>query len=105
MQDSLFCEEEPYRELRFEGEVIEWRGPSPYFFVPLAPKAAAEVNRRARSISYGWGVAPVEVAIGPVSFKTSLFPKAGTYLLPLKDAVRKALSVTAGDKVVVHLRV
>jgi hypothetical protein len=34
-----------------------------------------------------------------------LFPKDGTYLLPLKDKVRLATGVTAGDRVAVELSV
>ncbi len=40
-------------ELRFETDVIHWRGPSPYFFAPLPPEAAAEVQRVARTVTYG----------------------------------------------------
>ena len=36
--------------------------------------------------TYGWGVIPVVARIGDVEFETSLFPKDGGYLLPLKDA-------------------
>ncbi|MGY5058170.1 DUF1905 domain-containing protein [Streptomyces sp. 900105755] len=38
-------------------------------------------------------------------FETSLFPKDGGYLLPLKSAVRKAQGVAAGDEVRVVMRV
>ncbi|MET0436660.1 MAG: DUF1905 domain-containing protein, partial [Devosia sp.] len=43
--------------------------------------------------SYGWGVIPVEAVIGGVVFRTSLFPKEGGYLLPLKDAVRRKIDI------------
>lgn len=38
-----------------------------------------------------------------MSFTTSLFPKDETFLLPLKDAVRRKAGVTAGDRVSVEL--
>ena len=48
---------------------------------------------------------PVEARIGDVAFETSLFPKVGGYLLPLKDAVRKPQSLSAGDDVTVEMTV
>ena len=92
-------------ELGFEAEVIHWRGPSPFFFAPLPPAAAAEVQRVARAATSGCGVIPVEARIGDVAFTTSLFPKPGTYLLPLKDAVRRKANVTAGDIVRVEMKI
>ncbi|MDF2901590.1 MAG: hypothetical protein K0Q62_1649, partial [Phenylobacterium sp.] len=38
-------------------------------------------------------------------FTTSLFPKPDTFLLPLKDAVRRKANITAGDHVMVELTV
>ena len=86
--------------LEFEAQVIYWRGPSPFFYAPLPPREAAEVQSVARAVTYGWGSIPVRAAVnGGPEFKTSLFPKDGTYLLPLKDAVRRQASITAGDRV------
>lgn len=102
---SAAASEEPVTAFGFEAEVVHWRGPSPYFFAPLPPDAAAEVRRLARAASYGWGVIPVEARIGEVGFTTSLFPRQETYYLPLKDAVRRTANVTAGDSVSVTMTV
>ncbi|MGY5049942.1 DUF1905 domain-containing protein [Streptomyces sp. 900105755] len=93
--------------MRFEfgGCVVEWRGPAPYYFVPVPEEECEEVRAVAGMASYGWGVVPVEVTLGGVVFETSLFPKDGGYLLPLKSAVRKAHGVEAGDEVRVVMRV
>jgi hypothetical protein len=96
---------EPLPQFSFEAGVIHWRGPSPYFFVALPAAVALEVQRLARAVSYGWGMIPVDARIGEVVFTTSLFPKRPTYFLPLKDAVRRAAGVTAGDAVVVEMTV
>ncbi len=48
---------------------------------------------------------PVEASVGGVAFTTSLFPKDGTYLLPLKVAVRRKTNVTAGDCVPVEMTI
>ena len=58
-----------------------------------------------RLASYGWGVIPVEATIDGVTFTTSLFPREETYLLPLKDAVRRRIGVTVDDKVEVEMTV
>jgi hypothetical protein len=88
---------------RFAAEVIHWRGPSPFFFAPVPAAEAAELRRLMRAVTYGWGMIPVEAQIGGVTFTTSLFPKDDTYLLPLKDAVRRKAGVTAGDVVTVEM--
>lgn len=92
-------------ELRFSGRVIEWRGPSPYFFVPVPEPESEDIREIAALATYGWGVIPVEATIGGTTFETSLFPKDGGYLLPLKDAVRKPSAITAGDDVEIAMTV
>ncbi len=87
----------------FEATVIHWRGPAPWFYAPLPAEHAATVRRASRLVSYGWGCIPVEARVGEVAFKTSLFPKDDTYLLPLKAAVRKHAAITAGDVVAVEM--
>jgi len=89
----------------FAGRVIEWRGPSPYYFVPVPGEESADIREVAAMATYGWGVIPVEARIGEVAFETSLFPKNGGYLLPLKDAVRKPQAISAGDDVSVEMTV
>jgi hypothetical protein len=89
----------------FETEVIHWRGPSPYFYAPAPAAEAAELRALMRAVSYGWGMIPVTAVLGEVTWTTALFPKGGTYLLPLKDKVRRATGVTAGDTITVELMV
>lgn len=89
----------------FAGQVVEWRGPAPYYFVPVPDDDCADIREVAAPASYGWGVIPVEARVGAVAFETSLFPKDGGYLLPLKSAVRKAEGLSAGDGVTVEMAV
>jgi hypothetical protein len=86
-------------QFRFEAEVIHWRGPSPYFFAPIPEQHGEEIKKVAKFATYGWGVIPVEATIDDFMFGTSLFPKDGSYLLPLKDAVRRKCNLTAGDSI------
>lgn len=87
----------------FEARVLHWRGPSPFFFAPVPGPLAETIRQRARELSYGWGMIPVEATLAGVTFTTSLFPKDGAYLLPLKDAVRRKAGVTAEDFVTVQM--
>lgn len=91
-------------ELAFAGEIVEWRGPAPYYFVPLPPDEADLIDEVKADVAY-WGVIPVTVRLGETSFTTSMFPRAETYFLPLKDAVRRAEGVELGDVVEVRLTV
>ncbi|MCX5329806.1 MULTISPECIES: DUF1905 domain-containing protein [unclassified Streptomyces] len=92
-------------ELSFTSRVIEWRGPAPYYFLPVPDEECADIHEVAATASYGWGVIPVRALIGEVDFETSLFPKDGGYLLPLKNAVRIPRGITAGDDVTVRMTV
>ncbi|MGI5379513.1 DUF1905 domain-containing protein [Streptomyces sp. CA-251387] len=92
-------------ELVFTGRVIEWRGPAPYYFVQVPDHESADIREVAAMATYGWGVIPVEARIGEVAFETSLFPKDGGYLLPLKKAVRAPQGLGAGDEVTVGMTV
>ncbi|WP_350280800.1 DUF1905 domain-containing protein [Kribbella sp. HUAS MG21] len=89
--------------MEFLGEVIEWRGPAPYYFVPVPEEEGAALRDVALATSYGWGMLPIHARIGTTEWKTSLYPKGGGYLLPLKDAVRKPAGLEAGDEVEVRL--
>jgi len=92
-------------ELEFSGEVWHWRGPSPYHFVSVPEDDAVLIEELAPQVSYGWGMIPVRVEIGDTEWTTSLWPKDGLYVLPLKDMVRKAESIDVGDVVTVVLTI
>lgn len=92
-------------EFEFTGEIWHWRGPSPFHFVTVPEEQAADIQALAADVTYGWGMIPVQVRLGGTSWKTSLFPKDGGYVLPLKDSVRRAESVELGDTVAVELTV
>jgi hypothetical protein len=89
----------------FETRVIYWRGPAPFFYAPIPPEHAQAIQRAARLVTYGWGMIPVEAVIGEAGFTTSLFPKDGGYLLPIKTAVRRKTNITAGDVIAVDLTI
>jgi len=92
-------------QFRFETEVIYARGPQPYFYAPIPAEQTDELRRVARLVTYGWGCVPVQATVGGVAFRTSLFPKDGAYLLPIKAAVRRQADVTAGDRIAVDMTI
>lgn len=92
-------------EWELTGEVVYWRGPSPYHFVVVPDEQSADLREAARTVSYGWGMIPVRAVIGSTGWTTSLFPKDGRYLVPLKDAVRRAEGLDEGDTVTVRFGV
>ncbi len=89
--------------LEFSGEIIHWRGPSPFHFVAVPDDESAAIEVVASMVTYGWGVIPVDVRIGSTDFRTSLFPKNDHYLVPIKQAVRTAEHLSLGDQVAIRL--
>ncbi len=90
-------------DLRFEGEIVPWRGPAPYYFVEAPEEASAAIEAVAALVTYGWGAIPVRARIGRTEFRTSLFPRGDLYLVPIKIAVRRAEGLDLGDVVTVEL--
>ena len=89
--------------LEFSGEVWHWRGPAPYHFVTVPLAQSEALNSVSGLVSYGWGMIPVTVRIGETEWTTSLWPKDGRYLVPLKDRVRHAEGIEIGAQVTVCL--
>ena len=85
--------------------MIEWRGPAPFFYVPVPQELSDQIKQTAKLVSYGWGVIPVIGVIGQTAFTTSLFPKDGVYLVPVKNAVRLPEKLELGQTVAVSLEV
>jgi hypothetical protein len=92
-------------DLQFTGEVWFWRGPSPFHFVTVPERESAALKATAGRVSYGWGMIPVLARIEDTEWTTSLFPKDGCYVVPVKDAVRRAEDVEVGDIVTIRLTV
>lgn len=91
--------------IEFSGKIIFWRGPAPWFFVTVPVKHSRAIKDISNLVTYGWGVIPVHVQIGETEFTTSLFPKDGRYLVPIKASVRKAEDIEKGDKITLRLEI
>ena len=61
--------------------------------------------RAAPLVSYGWGMIQVAAEIGGTRWTTSLFPKDGACVVPLRAAVRRAEGLDVGDTVLLRLSV
>ncbi len=92
-------------DIDFNGKIWYWRGPSPYHFVTVPAEQSRDIKTISGLVTYGWGVIPVHARIGETEWQTSLFPKDGLYLLPLKDSVRKAENLAVDDEVTIRLEV
>ena len=91
--------------VRFDGDVFRWeaRSDSDWYFVALPPELSADI-RETQTSRRGFGGVRVEATIGGSSWRTSIFPQAGSvYVLPLKRAVRDAEGIDPGASIVVDL--
>jgi hypothetical protein len=92
-------------DLTFDGEIWLWQGPAPWYFVTVPDEECAELKEAASLVTYGWGMIPVTARIGRTEWTTSLFPKDGSYVVPIKAAVRKVQRLHEGDVVTLRLTV
>jgi hypothetical protein len=91
--------------IEFNGKIWFWRGPAPWYFVTVPAKLSRDLKAIVGFVTYGWGMIPVYVQIGKTRWTTSLFPKDGYYIVPIKASVRKAENLEEGDTVAVRLEV
>ncbi len=90
-------------DLEFRGELWFWRGPAPWHFVTVPDESCAVLEDVSSLVSYGWGMIPVAARIGTTEWTTSLWPKDGRYIVPVKAKVRAAEEIDVGDLVTVRL--
>lgn len=96
-------------DLTFTTTLVPWRGPAPFVFAPASEDAADAIAAVASRVTYGWGAIPAEVRLASlaggeeVAYTTSLFPREGTYFVPVKVAVQRSPRVGVGDDVRIAL--
>jgi hypothetical protein len=89
----------------FDGPIWFWKGPAPWYFVTMPAEQSHELKAIAGMVTYGWGVIPVQAQIGSTTWQTSLIPKDGRYLVPIKASVRKAEQLEEGASVTIRLAI
>jgi len=92
-------------DITFSGKIWYWRGPAPFYFVSVPAEEGLDIKSIANRVTYGWGVIPVVARIGQTEWRTSLFPKDGSYIVPIKASVRAAESLDVDDTVTLSLNV
>ncbi|MCO5971356.1 DUF1905 domain-containing protein [Actinoallomurus soli] len=85
----------------FDAELWIWeaRRADSWTFVSLPVEASEEIRDLAGGVRRGFGSLRVRVTVGGSTWKTSIFPDSarGSYVLPIKRAVRRAEAIEAGD--------
>ena len=95
----------PSTRLEFSGPLWFWRGPAPWYFVTVPPEQSGTLKAASGLVTYGWGMIPVRARVGRTEWKTSFFPKDGSYVLPVRASVRQAEGIGEGDLVTVRMDV
>jgi hypothetical protein len=81
-------------DTEFSAELWEWRGPAPFYWLTLPEDSCAYIRAESTEASYGWGAIPVCARIGATEWETSLLPKSGGYVLPVKSAPGTAPAIS-----------
>lgn len=87
---------------KVRGKVWLWPGEQgAWHFVHVDKKTSETIKAKHTRVRRGFGSVRVIATIGKTSWKTSIFPdsRSGTYLLPLKAAVRRAEGLSEGDTI------
>jgi hypothetical protein len=87
--------------VEFEAQLWLWeaRRDDSWTFVSLPAEASDEIRERSGGHRRGFGAVPVWATVGASTWKTSVFPDqaSGSYVLPIKRAVRDKESLDVGD--------
>jgi hypothetical protein len=85
----------------FDAELWIWdaRRADTWTFVSLPTEASEDIRDLASGPRRGFGALRVRVTVGDSTWKTSIFPDSarGSYVLPIKRAVRTAEALHPGD--------
>ncbi|KPL84911.1 DUF1905 domain-containing protein [Herpetosiphon geysericola] len=91
--------------IEITGPIWFWKGPAPWYFVTVPAEESSTIKAIAGLVTYGWGVIPAQVQIGKTRWSTSLIPKDGLYLVPIKKTIRLAEQLNEGDEVTLQLEI
>lgn len=95
----------------FTAELWVWdaRRTDTWTFVTVPPDVTGAIEDEAdsRGPRAGFGSVKVQVRVGGMTWRTSVFPdsESGCFVLPMKRAVREANAVGPGDEIEVALEV
>ena len=91
----------------FRAELWRYPDESGWHFLTLPVEVADDLREEAAVFRKGFGSVKVTAEISGHIWQTSVFPdsKSGSYLLPVKKAIRDAAGISAGDEVAVRLAI
>ncbi|KHL12517.1 UNVERIFIED_CONTAM: hypothetical protein LK11_36495 [Mumia flava] len=85
-----------------------WRTPGEtgWYFATLPHDVSDDIDARTE-VRAGFGSVRVRVRVGATEWETSVFPdrRRGSYVLPVKKAVRKAEGIAEGARIRIALTV
>jgi len=89
---------------RFEAEIWQSESVGSWAFITVPDEASDDIRLRSGPPA-GFGSVRVEVTVGRTTWRTSVFPDAGTgcYVMPFKKSVRRAEDLEPGDLASVSL--
>lgn len=94
--------------IEFTEALWEHQGEAPWVFITLPAEDAEEVRARVADRA-GFGSVSVTAVIGGSRWQTSVFPDkdSGSFLLPVKRAIREQEDLAPGDtsRVTLHIEV
>jgi len=97
--------------VEFEAELWIWSaksGQAESWVFATVPVDVSEEIRDLGGPPRGFGSVRVEATLGATTWRTSVFPhgdQPGTFVLPLKKAVRRAEGLEVGDSATITVRV
>lgn len=91
----------------FTARLWLYPGEAGWHFLTVPDVVSAEIREETLKFPRGFGSVKITATISGHRWATSLFPDShsGSYLLPVKKAVRIASGIEAGDQVPVQLEV
>jgi hypothetical protein len=91
----------------FAAPLWQYPGADGWHFVSLPGEISDDITDITVGIRRGFGSVRVAVTVGRTAWRTSIFPdrKTGTYMLPVKKAVRTAEHLLTGADVEAQLEI
>ncbi|WP_132208286.1 DUF1905 domain-containing protein [Kribbella steppae] len=89
----------------FSAALWQHPGEGSWYFISVPADISDDIAHLTAATRKGFGSVRVTAAVGSTVWQTSVFPdsKTGTYLLPVKKAVRTIEDLTPGDAVETRL--
>lgn len=92
-------------EYSFTGKLWKYRGKGGWFFVTIPKSVSKKIREVHHASEEGWGRLKTSAAIKNSNWNTSIWydTKIGSYILPIKAAIRKSESLCDGSLVEIRL--